>query len=171
MSAQSLLVELGCEELPAHSVLPMAEALGANLKAALASDTLVDADATVEVFATPRRIATLIRGVRARQDDQSQTRTGPAVTAAFDEDGAPTPAALGFARSCKVEIDQLSRVTDKGGERLAYTFVQSGQSLEQRLADRLPAVFDQLPMPKRMRWADGDASFLRPVQWLLKLMW
>ncbi|MEM6985450.1 MAG: glycine--tRNA ligase subunit beta [Pseudomonadota bacterium] len=166
MSDQSLLVELGCEELPAHSVLPMAEALGANLKAALASDALVDADAAVEVFATPRRIATLIRGVRARQDDQSQTRTGPAVAAAFDADGAPTPAALGFARSCKVDISQLSRVTDKGGERLAHTFVQPGQSLEQRLADRLPSVFDQLPMPKRMRWADGDASFLRPVQWL-----
>ncbi|MEM9604087.1 MAG: glycine--tRNA ligase subunit beta [Pseudomonadota bacterium] len=169
MSTASLLIELGCEELPAHAIGPMAEALGTQLQQALDSDGLVATDATVEVFATPRRIATVISAVGDAQPDQTQTRTGPAVAAAFDAAGEPTPAALGFARSCQVDVSALERATDKQGERLAFTFVQAGQTLTERLQARLPTVFDQLPMPKRMRWADGDESFLRPVQWLCVL--
>lgn len=166
MSQASLVVELGCEELPAGSVYPMAEALANSLASALHTDNLVADKQAVEIFATPRRIAAVVSAVEDRQADQTQTRTGPAVQAAFDENGEPTPAALGFARSCGVDISELARVSDKGGERLAHTFVQSGQTLAEWLADKLPGLFNQLPMPKRMRWADGDETFLRPVQWL-----
>lgn len=166
MSEPSLLVELGCEELPAQSILPMAEALGEKLQADLSADQLIGADATVQVFATPRRIAVLVSHVRARQDDQTQTRTGPTIAAAFNDAGEPTPAAHGFARSCGVNVSELDRIDDASGARLAHTFVRAGLSLAEQLGARLPAAFDQLPMPRRMRWADGDASFLRPVQWI-----
>ncbi len=164
--SKTLIVELGCEELPAGSVKPMSTALASTLSAALQSAKLLAVDTAPTAYATPRRIAVSVPAVAAQQADQTQTRTGPAVSAAFGEDGAPTPAALGFARSCGVDIEALDRVTDKGGERLAHTFTQHGQSLEDWLKDALPGLIDNLPMPKRMRWADGDAAFLRPVQWL-----
>lgn len=166
MSQASLLVELGCEELPAASIQPMAMALGESLRNALLADGLVSDDSFPDVFATPRRIAVRLPAVESDQQDKTQQRTGPAVAAAYDADGNPTPAAVGFARSCGVDLESLTRVEDKGGERLAYAFTQKGQSLTERLNEQLQTIFEQLPMPKRMRWADSDESFLRPVQWL-----
>ncbi len=162
-----LLVELGCEELPAGSVLAMAESLGAQLRSELQESAFEPG--VVNIFATPRRIAARVAGVRKQQDDRWIERRGPAVNAAFDPDGNPTPAASGFARSLGVEVQDLQRLKTDKGEWLYYTLQQKGESLAEHLPAMLEKILSTMPMPKRMRWADFDMDFLRPVHWMLVL--
>lgn len=163
----TLLVELGCEELPAGSVLPMAEHLTKTLQQSLKDAGFGAAEA--RTFATPRRIAALIGGVQSQQPEQHIERRGPAVKAAFDAEGKPTKAAEGFARSCGVSVDQLQRQSTDKGEWLSYASTQPGIDLCAKLNEALPQIFAQLPMPKQMRWADSSTQFLRPVRTLTAL--
>lgn len=160
-----LLVELGVEELPAGSVLPMAENLGEQLVKSLKDQAFDPGD--VEVFATPRRIAAVVRNVKKQQDDREIERRGPAVQAAFDDDGNPKPAAVGFAKSVGVEVADLDRLKTDKGEWLYYKLMQPGESLSAKLPALLDKIFSSMPMPKRMRWSDLDIDFLRPVHWML----
>lgn len=165
LDRDDLLVELGVEELPAGSVLPMAENLGEQLVKSLKDQSFDPGD--VEVFATPRRIAAVIRDVKRQQDDREMERRGPAVQAAFDDDGNPKPAAIGFAKSVGVEVADLDRLKTDKGEWLYYKLMQPGESLSAKLPAILGKIFSSMPMPKRMRWSDLDIDFLRPVHWML----
>ena len=160
-----LLFELGAEDLPARFVAPLSKALTDGIAGGLARRGV--SIGSVESFATPRRLAVLIHDVAARQPDQLQERAGPAIAAAY-KDGKPTPAALGFARSCGVEIEAIGQKDGK----LHFSKTQPGQPT----AGLLPAIFedtlkqmDEL-VPKRMRWGSGTETFVRPVQWLLCLL-
>ncbi len=162
------LVEIGTEELPPKA-LP---ALSANFTRLL-QESLVEqnlAPAAVESFATPRRLAVLARDIPLQQAEQVVEKRGPALDAAFDADGNPTRAALGFAASCGVEIDQLEqRETDKG----SWLYFQSTRAGE-RLADLLPGLvvnaLARLPIPRRMRWGNCNDEFVRPVKWLVMMI-
>ncbi|HET6592545.1 MAG TPA: glycine--tRNA ligase subunit beta, partial [Xanthomonadales bacterium] len=162
-----LLVELGCEELPPKSLDVLREAFYSGLVAALEKQGLGLDAAASESFSTPRRLAVLLRDVAARQPDQVQERRGPALSAAFDAHGEPTPAARGFARSVGREVAQLERVEgDKGGYLFARV-EQPGQSLDELIFPLLEHVLRQLPVPRPMRWQDHEFSFVRPVHWLV----
>ena len=163
--SRELLLEIGTEDLPARFVLPLAEALGRGLSEGLRQRG-IETGASAR-FATPRRIAVQIGGVPERQPDQTVERLGPAVAAAF-KDGQPTPAALGFAKSCGVEF---SAIGQKDGK---LHFVR--QAAGRATAELLPEIFedtlkamDEL-VPKRMRWGSGTETFVRPVQWLTCLL-
>lgn len=162
-----LLIELGCEELPAGSVLPMAKALANGLHKEL--DDAGFKPGAMKIFATPRRLAVLFDDVQGQQADQAIEKRGPAVKAAFDADGNPSKAAQGFAKSCGVDFDQLGRLNTDKGEWLAHSFTQKGEPLSTQFEHMLKTVVNALPMPKRMRWGAGAESFLRPVLWLLVL--
>jgi glycyl-tRNA synthetase beta chain len=117
MASRDLLIEIGTEELPPKA-LPV---LSAALSDAM-SDLLTKAALefkSVKRFASPRRLALLITGLQETQQDIEQTRYGPAVNVAFKEDGEPTPAALGFARSCNVDVSELQRSDKDGVEKLS----------------------------------------------------
>ena len=103
---QDLLLEIGAEELPPSALQSMAEALGRELCARLEARGLAHGE--VQTFATPRRLAVLIAGVPEAQEDREIERRGPLVSAAFDDDGNPTKAAEGFARSCGVAVGRAS---------------------------------------------------------------
>lgn len=163
----ALLIELGCEELPAASIQPMAKALAEKLHAQLADAGFSLGSA--QVFATPRRLAVLIDDVAAKQADREIEKRGPAVQAAFDKDGNPSKAAMGFAKSCGVSFEEVGRLKTDKGEWLAYNFSQKGEALNSYLGPVLDNIINNLPMPKRMRWGDSKESFLRPVLWLLAL--
>ena len=160
-----LLIEIGCEDLPARFVVPLADALRDGIAGGLAKRG-VEAGGTTS-FATPRRIAVLVDAVAARQPDQSVEFTGPAVNVAL-KDGQPTPAALGFAKKCGVEFAALG---EKAG-KLHFARQQPGRAT----IELLPEIFedtiramDEL-VPKRMRWGSSDETFVRPVQWLTALL-
>jgi glycyl-tRNA synthetase beta chain len=162
---QDLLIELGCEDLPARYVAPLAQALAKGTSGGLAKRGV--AVGAQKIFATPRRIAVLLQELALRQADQNIDRKGPAVAAAF-KDGQPTPAALGFARSCGVEIAKLKQ---KDGH-LVFRKKQKGR----KTAELIPEVFEETLkqmdelVPKRMRWGDGSETFVRPVQWIVALL-
>lgn len=167
MSNPSLLIELGTEELPPTALKTLSEAFAHGLLQGLQEAQLVE-QPDAKIFATPRRLALLVANVAASQPDQADERRGPAVAAAY-KDGKPTPAALGFAKSCGVEVDQLERLKTDKGEWLSYTVKQEGKALADLINGILETAIKRLPIPKRMRWGAGDAEFVRPAHWLVVL--
>jgi glycyl-tRNA synthetase beta chain len=171
---RELLIEIGVEELPA-AWMPgltrqMADRLAARLKA-----FRIEPGAPVEAFSTPRRLTARVAGIAERQEDLDETITGPAVSAAFNAAGEPTPAALGFAKKQGVPFDQLTRATTAKGEYLAYQKRQRGKSAVDTLPDILSGLLRDLAFPKQMHWdarlddGHGELLFGRPIRWLLFL--
>lgn len=166
VETNSFLVELGTEELPPKSLMKLATAFAEGIVAGLKDAGLVTGDHTV--FAAPRRLAVKIESVPARQRDQKIQRRGPAVAAAYKE-GQPTQAALGFAKSCGVELADLEEVTTDKGAWLSVNIEQKGAEVVDLLPDIVAKSLATLPVPKRMRWGGSDIEFVRPVHWLLML--
>ncbi len=158
-----LLIELGTEDLPAASVLPMANHLAKSLHEELGKAGLVNQ--APQVFATPRRIAALFTDVGEKQADQQVERKGPAVKAAY-KDGQPTKALEGFLKSTNATADQLSTIETPKGDWLVLQMTQPGRALSEVLSDAMAAAIKTMPMPRRMRWSDLPHEFLRPVSWL-----
>ena len=126
MSRKDFLVEIGTEELPPKSLLTLLENFANGIVKALDAANLVHGPA--QTFATPRRLAVLIQAVADRQPDVEIKRQGPAIANAFDADGVPTKAALGFAASCGVAIDQLEQVDGPKARVLQYVGTRPGRS-------------------------------------------
>lgn len=167
MSQHDLLFELGTEELPPKALKTLSEALRDNLAANLQNNDF-DFD-SIENYAAPRRLALIIRNLADSQPDKNVERLGPAVAGAFNDDGSAKPAAVGFAKSCGVEVDQLDRIETDKGERLGYTIAQKGQPLAELIEDMLNSALKKLPIPKPMRWGDRSEQFIRPVHWAVLL--
>jgi len=164
-----LLLEIGVEELPAGAAVPMSESFGSGVHDALLDSGFVTKGSNYQVYSTPRRIAVLVPQVADRQEDRETERKGPSVAAGFNEDGTPTKAVAGFAKSCGVDVADLSRVETPKGEWFVFRSVAPGQTLSTFLSDALPGISKQIPSPRRMRWSDGTTEFLRPVRWLTAL--
>lgn len=163
-----LLIELGCEELPAKALVGQAELLAAGLNKRLSDAGLLLAG-QVRWLATPRRLAVIAESVAERQPDRKLARKGPAESAAFDADGKPTRAAEGFARSVGLEVDQLQRLETEQGRWLYAEIDQPGQALAELLGGMLDEVVREMAGARSMRWSDRSDRFLRPVRWLLAL--
>ncbi|MFN3713513.1 MAG: glycine--tRNA ligase subunit beta [Alcanivoracaceae bacterium] len=168
MQRADLLIELGTEELPPKALKALSQAF--------AGETLKQLDdagfehGAMKIFAAPRRLAFRIEQVAVGQPDRDIERRGPAVKAAFDDEGHATKAALGFAQSAGLSMDQLETVeTDKGAWLVAKV-----RAAGKPLAELLPAMLEQslqrLPIPKRMRWGNRKVQFVRPSQWLVALL-
>jgi glycyl-tRNA synthetase beta chain len=169
--AETLLVELGTEELPPKSLASLGEAFARNLHDYLVNAAWVESgqEPGYEWYATPRRLAVRVFHVRNKQPGQHVERRGPSVAAAFDEHGNPTPAAVGFAGSCGTTVEKLGTIETSKGVWLVYNHRQKGESLGKLITAGLEHTVKQLPIRKRMRWGDGDAEFVRPVHWLVVL--
>ncbi len=171
---RELLIEIGCEEMPARWLPLLRRQLGELLGAAL-DDTRLEWTSPVQVFATPRRLAVSIAAVAPRQRDVEETVTGPPVRAAFGPDGQPTKAAIGFARKYGVRVEDLERMQTKRGEYLGVTRRERGEKAAVALPVVLTQVLRRLTFPKQMNWdarlKDGAETFLfgRPIRWLLFL--
>lgn len=166
---EDLLLEIGTEELPPRELLTLGAALGAGLSAALIDKRLATTDSAVQTFAAPRRIAARITAIAARQEAQTVVRKGPALAAAFEKDGSPTKAALGFARSLGIEVSSLETLNTERGVFLGYRERQRSRTLTEVLGEVLPGVLLALPAGRRMRWGAGDGEFVRPVHWVVAL--
>ncbi|HKL78469.1 MAG TPA: glycine--tRNA ligase subunit beta, partial [Gammaproteobacteria bacterium] len=164
-----LLLEIGVEELPAGMQAHLGHGLKDALIAALVESDLLAAEADGPALSTPRRLAVYLPEVAESQPDKEVEHRGPPVTAAFDEAGNPTKAATGFAGRFGVAAGDLERRATDSGEYLFYTEQQVGRPAPEVLAEVLPRVIQELPVPKRMRWGDLEWGFARPVHWLLAL--
>ncbi len=168
-STADLLVELGCEELPPKSLHRLAHAFSDAVRKGLGDAGLTLDSSGNSVFYTPRRLGFRLVNVSARQADQLLDRRGPAISAAFDAQGQPTPAALGFARSVGLDVQALDRQKSANGEWLFCRIKKPGLALVDVLYPVLEKALAGLPVARPMRWSDHDFSFVRPVHWLLVL--
>lgn len=167
MSTRDFLVEIGTEELPPKALKKLSKSFGAGIEEGLKKQQLSYGQVTL--YAAPRRLAVLVADLQQSQDDKAIERRGPAVTASFGEDGCPTKAAEGFARSCGVAVEDLQPMENDQGAWLVFRTTQKGQPANVLLPDIIRSALDQLPIPKRMRWGDLTAEFVRPVHWVVML--
>jgi glycyl-tRNA synthetase beta chain len=166
---ESLLIELGTEELPPKALDDLAAAFGRGVCDGLAKRGIgADLDRAV-VHASPRRLAVHIPHVATQQPPQSIERRGPALAAAQGSDGQPSKALLGFAHSCGVDVDQLEKLETDKGAWFVWRTVKPGQPVSALLPEVIDEALAHLPIPKAMRWADHDYSFVRPAHWLVIL--
>ena len=171
---RELLIELGVEELPA-SWLPPATRQLAEVTEAQLKTLRLPIDAPVETFGTPRRLTVRVARVAERQTDLEELITGPPVSAAVGPDGAPAPAAAGFARKHGVTVDALERVDTPKGVYLAYRSRVRGRAAVDALPDLLTGILRGLTFPKQMHWdaslddGRGELTFGRPIRWILFL--
>src|SRR5690606_11256819 len=163
MSAKDFLVELGTEELPPKALKSLGDAFLAGIEKGLKAAGL--GYASSRVYAAPRRLAVLVEQLEEQQADRSMNLDGPPIQAAFDADGNPTQAALGFARKCGVDIIEI----DRSGPKLRYAQHIPGQPAVNLLPTIVQDSLNDLPIPKRMRWAARRDEFVRPTQWLVML--
>ena len=166
-NSADLLIELGCEELPPKSMAKLGRALFDEFLDQLNKAEIAFSAADSRFYYTPRRLALLISGVAARQPDQVTERKGPALSAAFDSENQPTPAASGFARSVGKSVEELDTLKTDAGEWLHCRVEKPGQTLDDLLHAMLDKALAALPVAKPMRWASNDFSFIRPVHWLV----
>ena len=164
---RDFLVEIGTEELPPKALRTLERAFAAELVSGLAKTGLKHGEA--RSFATPRRLAVLVRRLAARQPDQKIERRGPPVNAAFDAEGLPTRAAHAFAATWKTSIEELQRRDEGKGTFLYYIGVKTGAPAVELLPGLVQGALDALPIPRRMRWGAGEAQFVRPVHWIVML--
>lgn len=167
MSKRNFLVEIGTEELPPKALSNLSASFQSGVLDRLKKESLDYSE--VRSFATPRRLALLISALDETQADKIIEKFGPAVTAAFDADGNPTPAASGFAKSCGVDVSQLATAEKDGIEKLSFASTQQGKATQDLLPGIIDAALARLPIPRRMRWGASRDEFVRPVHWVLML--
>lgn len=164
---KDLLVEIGTEELPPKALRNLATAFAAGIEQGLQQAGVQFEK--VKYYATPRRLAVLVSQLEVQQPDQQQERRGPALAAAFDQEGMPSKALQGFARSCGVEVEALERLETEKGAWLVYRSVLVGRSTAELVPEIVEKSLAALPIPKRMRWADFKVEFVRPAHWIVLL--
>ena len=163
-----LLIEIGTEELPPKALKTLSEVFADEVVHGLVDAGL--APKGHQHYATPRRLAVLVQNIAPRTPEREIVRRGPAVTAAFDDEGNPSKALQGFARSCGVEIEQLSRLQTDKGTWMVYRYVEAGQDAAELIPEIVRQALHKLPIPKRMRWGAGAEEFVRPVHWVVMLL-
>ena len=167
MSNRDLLIEIGTEELPPKALLKLSRSFQQEIEKGLGKNNLAFSDS--QSFATPRRLAVVVNALQEVQDDISVEKFGPAVKAAFDDEGNPTKAAEGFARSCGVTVKDLKEKDDGKVVKLYYASEQKGEATASLLPQIVSDALDALPIPKRMRWGSLRNEFVRPVHWVVLL--
>ena len=162
-----LVIEIGTEEIPSGYVEPALQYLGRELAAYFEKNRVQAGPA--RVMGTPRRLLASFPGMAVRQRDVVETCEGPSVKIAFDEDGAPTRAALGFARGKGVDVGSLTRKTTAKGEVVCARVEKKGEPTRDILNAFLPRLITGIPFPKKMRWGSKHLLFARPVHWIAAL--
>ncbi|MBI4487149.1 MAG: glycine--tRNA ligase subunit beta, partial [Acidobacteria bacterium] len=171
---RELLLEIGCEELPASWLPGLTNQVGEVVVSKLREHRLPP-ESPAETFSTPRRLTVRIARVPERQTDLEELVNGPPVSASFTADGTPTSAAEGFAARQGVEVAALERAQTPKGEYLAFRRRQRGKTTVDVLPDVLAAALRAMSFPKAMRWdaaledGRGELPFGRPIRWLLYL--
>lgn len=162
-----LLLEIGCEEIPARMIRGAAADLAARVAEILDGAGLAHGPAVG--WGGSRRLAVRVDAVPERQPDREEQVLGPPVKAAFAADGSPTPALLGFARKQGIDVALLAPVETERGAYAGFRRNVPGKPLDEVLQGAFPRAVEGMSFPKTMRWAEGKHRWVRPVHWLLAL--
>lgn len=164
IAEKTLLIEIGTEELPPTHLGKLSETFRDLIGKGFAE--LGISFKQPEHFATPRRLAVRFYDVPHQQEPRISIRRGPAVAAAYDANGQPTQAVMGFARSCNAKLEELKIQETPQGSWIFYEHLEHGKPIAALLPAIIENALNQLPAKKRMRWGSGDIEFLRPIHWI-----
>lgn len=164
MTTETLLIELGTEELPPKSLKTLATVFFEQIKAQLDDAKLTYSD--IHWYATPRRLAVKAENLMACQTDKAIEKRGPAVNVAFDESGTASKAAEGWARSNGISVSEAERLVTDKGEWLLFKTIEPGKTVAELIPTMVNNAIAKLPVPKPMRWGNGRTQFIRPVHTL-----
>ncbi|MFT5757922.1 MAG: glycyl-tRNA synthetase beta chain [Alteromonadaceae bacterium] len=167
MTTETLLIELGTEELPPKSLKTLATTFFEQIKIQLDNAELTYED--IKWFATPRRLAVQVKALVDKQTDKQVEKRGPAINVAFDDEGNASKAAQGWARSNGITVEQAERLVTDKGEWLLHKATQEGKTIAELLPDMVNYALGKLPIPKPMRWGSERIQFIRPVHTLVLL--
>ncbi len=176
-SKQDFLLEVGSEELPATFVPIGMRNLEQAVKELLEKEGL--AHGKINTYGTPRRLTVHIEDLDLTIPETQEERRGPPLNRAFNDDGSPSPAGLGFLKSIgkeslnKEAIQQDSDIEIrevKGNEYLFANVTVPGKSAAKILADSLPSIILNLEFPKKMKWSDLEITYARPLQWIVAII-
>jgi len=167
MTTETLLIELGTEELPPKSLQTLATTFYQQIKEQLEKAELTFSDITW--FATPRRLAVRVKELSASQADKIVEKRGPAINVAFDAEGNVSKAAMGWAKSNGISVEQAERLVTEKGEWLLYKAEQKGKTVAELIPTMVNNALAKLPIPKPMRWGNSRTQFIRPVHTLTLL--
>ncbi len=163
----SFLLEIGTEDLPARFVFPAIKQMEEHTARILREAHIQFSE--IKTFGTPRRLALIADGLPRTQEDRTREVFGPSRNVAFDANGRPTKAAVGFAQSQGVSVENLITKNKDKGEYIVAVLQEKGGPVSAVLPEILKKIVLSLHLPKSMRWADGDLRFARPIRWLLAL--
>jgi glycyl-tRNA synthetase len=166
-SPDSFLLEIGTEELPVGDLDAALQQMRVRVPTML--DELRLEHGEVRLLGTPRRLVIYVEDLAQRQTDLEQVAKGPPADRAFDADGEPTKAALGFARGKGVSVEDLQVQELDGGHYIVALVRQEGEAAASVLVKALPELVDSLRFDKPMRWNSTNIYFSRPIRWLLAL--
>lgn len=164
MTTETLLIELGTEELPPKSLKTLATAFYEGVKSQLDSNDLTYED--IKWFATPRRLAIQVLALSNKQADKVVEKRGPAVNVAFDDEGQASKAAMGWARSNGITVEQAERLITPKGEWLLHKATVTGKTIAELVPEMVTTALNKLPIAKPMRWGAERTQFIRPVHTL-----
>jgi glycyl-tRNA synthetase beta chain len=164
----NLLLEIGAEEIPAGYIRPALKALSSSLLQKL-SDARIE-HGNARVYGTPRRLAVNVENVARKQKSIKSEVIGPPAKVGFDENGMPTMAARKFAEKVGVPVSKLTVKETPRGSYLSAEKMERGLATQTLLKEILPEVILSIPFPKKMRWADLDIEFARPIHSILALL-
>ncbi len=160
----TLFVELGTEELPPKSLKLLSDSFAQHLSQELSKLGFLFEECIT--FGAPRRLGAAFTHCQRKQADKQVEKRGPAVAVAFNEQGEPTKAALGWAKGNGITIEQAERLSTDKGEWLLHRALEKGQNLDTQLQGALERTIKLLPIPKAMRWGSSSIEFIRPVHTL-----
>ena len=168
MAKGEYLLEVRAEEIPARMLAPAVKELGTRVFEELMARGLGPKE--IESGFTPRRLWLVLRGLPEGEKDREERAMGPPASVAFDDDGTPTKAALGFAKRCGVAPEELERVETEKGEYLATTLRIEGQATADILAEAVPRILAGISWAKSMVWGDGAGPWARPIHGIVSVL-
>jgi glycyl-tRNA synthetase beta chain len=168
MTTENLLIEIGTEELPPKSLRKLASAFADNLAQEL--NGLALSFESINWYASPRRLGLQVTSMTTKQQDKVVEKRGPATKAAFDEQGNPTKAAMGWARGCGIEVSEAETLETEKGAWLLHRETVKGKDVTELLASVINKALSKLPIPKAMRWGANKTQFIRPVHTVAVLL-
>lgn len=162
------LWEIGCEELPPSFIPSALQQLKEGMEKFLREKDIPFTH--IKVYGTPRRLVLFIEDIAPQQNERVVELKGPPYDKAFDKEGKPTQAALGFAKSQGVSWEELIVKEEKQGKYVYAVKRESGRPTEEMLREAIPALLSSIYLPKAMRWDASSLRFIRPIRWLLTLL-
>jgi glycyl-tRNA synthetase beta chain len=160
----SLLVEIGCEELPARLLLSLSRSFSDEM---VKSMELFRFECEIKkTFCTPRRLAVLLSVKNSKQESKLIVKKGPGISHAFDDKGKPTNACIGFAKSCNIDVDSLEIKEIDGQKKVVYLHQEETHEVLDVLPDIIKLAIDNMSIPCSMQWNDAGKNFVRPIRWI-----